>query len=362
MTSTTIKGGRAGLAVAGALLIGVVLLSRAPVAVAQPAAVESLIAEAVEHRRKGDNQRALPLLQRAYDLERSPRTAAQLGLAEAALGYWLSAERHLQEALTSTSNPWLVQHQAQIQQTLAKIQANIGELEVTGSPAGAEVMVNGQAAGKLPLGGPIRVPEGAAQVILRADGHEEGSTGTKVEGGKRTTVRLALAPLPGRTGASPSLNPVTRGSGPATPTSEPRLADGDQGDSATWVRPAAWVAAVAGVAALGVGAYGLNEQHKEGKAFDKLVTSEGGRCAERARNKGGTGCASIYNRMTAAKNLMMAGFAAGGVLVTAAVVGLIVAPDSGGSGGEDPGRGLSLQLGGASPQDASVSLGWKVNF
>ena len=74
----------------------------------QPAAVEDLIRKGNELRTKGEDQYALPLFQKAYDLERSPRTAAQLGLVEAALGYWLASERHLQEALTSTRNPWLI--------------------------------------------------------------------------------------------------------------------------------------------------------------------------------------------------------------------------------------------------------------
>ena len=352
------------LAVIGGLVLGVALLSQPRAALAQPAKVEKLIVEAIELRRKGDNQRALPLLQQAYDLERSPRTSAQLGMAEAALGYWLSAEQHLQQALASTRNPWLVQHHAQIRQTLVEIQASIGELEITGAPAGAEVIVNGQPAGKLPLARPVRVPEGSAQVSLRADGYAEASSGTTVEGGKRVPVRLSLERLPATPGPAPNLGSVTPGPSPATgPATAGLAASSESSDGGAWLRPASWVAAVAGVAALSVGAYGMNENHKQGQAFDKHVPRDGSaRCGTQAQSKGGTGCRAIYDKMQAGKQLMTAGFVAGGVLATAAIVGFIVAPDSDGTASGDPGRGLSVHLGGRRPQDASVTLGWAGRF
>ena len=61
---------------------------------------EELIRQANEFRRRGEDQKALPLLKQAYEAARSPRTAAQFGLAELALGYWVEAEGHLEEALT----------------------------------------------------------------------------------------------------------------------------------------------------------------------------------------------------------------------------------------------------------------------
>ena len=62
---------------------------------------EALIQQAVELRRKGDNARAYGYLKRAYDLARTPRSAAQLGLVEHALGRFPDAEVHLGEALAT---------------------------------------------------------------------------------------------------------------------------------------------------------------------------------------------------------------------------------------------------------------------
>jgi tetratricopeptide (TPR) repeat protein len=172
--------------------------SAQPAALAQPSVAEDNIRQGNELRRKDLDPRALPLYQKAYDLEPSPRTAAQLGLVEGALGYWLSAERHLKEGLVSTRNPWVWRNRAKLRRALANVQASIGEVEISGGPPGAEVTVNGQRAGQLPLPAPVRVGEGVAQIALRAGGHKEATTTATVRGGQRVPVRIALERLPGK--------------------------------------------------------------------------------------------------------------------------------------------------------------------
>ena len=109
---------------------------------ANPAEVEELIRQGNDLRRAGKDPMAVPVFQKAYDLERSARTAAQLGLVEAQMGYWVAAERHLSEALSFTRHPWLDRNRAVVDETLKRVQSYIGELGVTGSPSGAEVLVN----------------------------------------------------------------------------------------------------------------------------------------------------------------------------------------------------------------------------
>jgi hypothetical protein len=334
-------------------------------AAAQPAAVEDLIRKGNDLRTKGEDQWALPLFQKAYDLERSPRTAAQLGLVEAALGYWLSSERHLQEALTSTRNPWLIRFETQIRKTLAHVQASIGEVAVTGSPQGAEIIVNGQPAGKLPLTQPVRVGEGAVQVTLRAPGYKEASSQSKVAGGQRVTVAIALEALPNPLPAPPS--PIAKAH--PSDAAEPRPPAAalaaqrkvDESGSATWVRPAAWVAAAAAAAALSVGGYGLYTQRKRGEQFDNYPAGSPVKaCGASRADKGGGTCKTLYDQAQAGKRLMIGGFAAGGVLATAAIVGFAMSA-SGGEAGEsvvqEISNGPSLMA-----SQTSIELGWSVRF
>jgi hypothetical protein len=330
---------------------------------ADPALVENLIREGVELRKQGKDQLALPLFKRAYDIERSPRTAAQLGLGEASLGYWLAAERHLVEALTATRNPWLGRHESELRKTLRQVRLSIGELVITGRPAGAEVLVNGQPAGRLPLANPVRVPEGAAQVMLRAPGYAEASTNATVEGGKRETVTLELerpaAPVAPAT-AEPAL--VVKPSAPrGEPTGDLTVAARPR-PPASWVRPLSWVAATASVAALGVGTYSLLTQRARGKQFDEYVApgSTMRTCGVKDPGKGGTRCADLYNQQQAAKRLVMPGFVAGARLAAGAVVGFAMAaqPDEGGAREV----AFDLQLGDFRSSGASLVAGWARAF
>ena len=343
-----------------ALALFLIALAATSRASADPAMVEALIHEGVELRKQGKDHRAMPAFKKAYDLERSPRTAAQLGLVEAQLGYWLAAEKHLGEALSSTRNPWLAKHEPELRKTLENVRASIGEVEVKGGPAGAEVIVNGQAAGRLPLAGPVRVPEGAVQITMRAPAHAESSTSLVVGGGKRAGVTITLEPQPGTAAAAPqpaapatSATKVSAGQGPGQDIPP------EQKSGATWMRSASWAALVAGVAAVGLGGYGLKSQHDRGQAFDSYTMpgSTYRPCHEETPGKGGTECQSRYNKMKASEHLAIGGFAAGGVLLTAAVVGFILSPPDTDQEAETT-WSLRVLPGTAMP----VSIGWTTRF
>src|SRR5262249_56752766 len=68
----------------------------------------------------------------------------------------------------------------------------VGQLTITGEPAGAEVMVNGQSVGKLPLA-PLHLGKGDVEVELRAPGYESGSKTVSLAGGATESVSIVLA-------------------------------------------------------------------------------------------------------------------------------------------------------------------------
>jgi hypothetical protein len=159
---------------------------------ADPAEVERLVQEGIRLRREGSDSRALPLFQRAHDLAHTPRTAAQLGLVEFALGYSVNAATHLSQGLAASNDPWIHANRLALEQALSEVQARIGEVEVAGTPAGADVRLNGKSVGRLPLPNPIPSDQGPMTVELRAPGYVTGSKSVYVTGGKRTLVRLEL--------------------------------------------------------------------------------------------------------------------------------------------------------------------------
>src|SRR5260221_11420564 len=75
------------------------------VAQAADSAEEALIREGIEHRRRREDAAALPLFQPAYELHHSPRSPAQAGLDEIALGRWIAAHRHLDDGLAPAPDP-----------------------------------------------------------------------------------------------------------------------------------------------------------------------------------------------------------------------------------------------------------------
>jgi hypothetical protein len=177
-----------------AICLALLLAARAQAA--EPIDVEDLIRQGVELRRQGKDARSLPLFEEAYRLAPTPRSAAQLGLVEMALGYRLEAERHLHEALSAPHDIWVQRHRDQLEESLGKVRSAIGELIVNGSPIGAEVRVNGNRVGQLPLLAPIRLGEGPASIELRAPGYTSVFQKLSILGARRFNLRMDLHPAP----------------------------------------------------------------------------------------------------------------------------------------------------------------------
>jgi hypothetical protein len=328
-----------------------VQLVAAPAGAAEPAKIEELIRQGVELRRVKENHRALPLFQQAYDLAPSPRTAAQLGLVEMALGYSLEAERHLSESLSATHDVWVKENRPVLEKSLARVKANIGEVVLDGGPSGAEVRVNGRIVGKLPLEVPVRLGEGPATVELRAAGYVTANRPLVVKAGERQLVRIDLDPE-GR-GSAPATLPVPSAvavplAGPATAT---RL-DGEPADRTpadaperpAVARPAAWVMAAAAAAALGFGVYETFVWRSQKNEFDNHTRPAADNptmrvldCGASDPGRGGPGCDAIYQRMQSAKTLMLVGAGIGAALAAGSAVLFVVSAQ-----GEDTGTGHAL--------------------
>jgi len=292
---------------------------------ALPAKVEDLIREGVKLRKEGRDNLALPVFQRAYDLVRTPRTAAQLGLAEASLGYWLSAEEHLSEALAAPGHPWVNQYRKTLEETLADVRAHIGELAVTGTPVGAKLEVNGKPQGTLPLEKPIRLAEGRVRVRVQAPGFSDSTQSLRIEARKVSELQVDLEKTPLDTASAPGIPAPTLGS------SEPA------GDSYAvrdlprrpWLKPLGWVAAGSAALAVGVGTYGLLEQRARSDDFHSyaLPGTTTAACGEKAPNRGGGICKDLYEDVQSAGRLAVFGFVAGGVLAAAAVTAFVLDRD-----------------------------------
>jgi tetratricopeptide (TPR) repeat protein len=215
------------------VLVGTTTALPPPAIAAPPDEAEQLIARGIELRKKGQHFDAEAYFQRAYRLGRTPRASAQLGLVEHALSRWVEAERHLGEALAADRDPWIKKVRATLESSLATVRANVGQIEIRGEPAGAEILLNGALVGKLPLAAPVHASKGYADVEARAAGYATSKRTVTVEGGGFQPLFIALVkddPVPApRAAGTPAtdrnLDLTSSGSGdgnPAAPRTGPR--------------------------------------------------------------------------------------------------------------------------------------------
>jgi tetratricopeptide (TPR) repeat protein len=166
---------------------------------------DELIAQGNDLRRRGDNQGALELYQQAHEIAATPRTAAQLGLAEQAAGRWADADGHLTMALRETRDPWVNKNRKILAESLGNVRLRVGRLEIVGDPEGAEVLVNGRVVGTLPLKMPTAVNAGTNDVEVRAQGYasEKRSVHAPAQQVQGVVFRLMRNPPPS-VGAEPA--------------------------------------------------------------------------------------------------------------------------------------------------------------
>jgi hypothetical protein len=294
---------------------------------------EDLIRQGVELRRSGDDASALKLFQQAYAVGNTPKAMAQIGLAEQALGHWVAADNHLRQALQSTEDPWIHKHLGAMNQALKAVAHHVGLLEVSGSPPGAEIRVDGELVGRLPLPNPVAVTVGEVAIDVRAPGYlpitRVATTAARVL--TRETFNLQL----NDGGTEPPHTAVA--SQVSTPVVAPTLtaprADGQPdapslltvGPSSVGVAPAENAASthrglILGTAALSAAALGVGivEHVSWQRKVDGFAATAG--CATVLPDKGGTRCQQIYDEGRTARLVAFVGYGAAAALGATALL------------------------------------------
>lgn len=327
--------------VAAAALVAFTALWASPSRAATDAEeAEALIREGVKLRAHDNAALALPMFEKAYQLSRSPRTAAQLGLCELELGYWVEADRYLSEALAAPEHPWVAKNKATLKKPLEMARANIGELALVLSPAGAEVSLNHKPVDRSLVGAPIRLGKGLVDVEVRAPGYETTRETVIITGGKReertyTLARTAVAAAP-----VPSLgagaSPATDANPGATLTVESSAPSERKG-----ARIAAWITGGAAVGALVVGTVEAFSAAGKSDDFNNHTSMSGGATFHDCGTSSlSASCKALKDRYDQAVTGAVVGFVAAGVL--AATSSVLFLYSSGGHGAERDGGARAL--------------------
>jgi len=271
-----VKGVRRPMSVALAAALTLTALGEA---YAAEATEDDLIKQGVELRKRNEDEPALAAFRRAYDIGHSPRAAAQIGLAEMALGRWADAESHLKESLSAPSDPWIGKNIETLKTTLDQIQSKLGDLDIVGGPIGAEVVIEGESRGTLPLKKPVRVRIGQHQVDLKAPGYTPASIVVVVTAEHLTRERLVL--LPNVSGNSP----VAPDSGDSPPA-------GSRPNRRRWL---AWGAAIGAVPFFAGGVIAVLASNDRYEAFNnqRVPGTNDPLCSRAAPDRGGSYCQTL---------------------------------------------------------------------
>jgi len=204
---------------------------------------DALINQGLKAMRKGDYQAALDAFRRAHQVRPTTRSRTEIGLAEQALHRWLEAETDLAGALSEEQeDAWLEAHRSLLEKALADVHSHLGNLTVESGPRGAQVKINGELRGLLPLPGPLFLLPGTAQVEITAPGRRPWRGEAQIELGQTARLAPIFEPLD-----SPPVMSVAS------------VAGTSDADHSTWTEPKAlrvigWLAIATGSAAAGTGA------------------------------------------------------------------------------------------------------------
>jgi hypothetical protein len=289
----------ARVVLAGCVWLAVCLV--APRAPAQAASSDELIQQGIGLRREGKDAEALELFHRAHQANPSPRSLAQIALAEQALGRWVDAEKHLGEALAA-DGAWIDERRAVLEETLTEIQNNVGSLEARVNVATPEIIADGVLVSKSPLAR-VRLAIGAHEILVRAQGFREVVRSVEIRPHAVTredfTLQRDRSSAPKRkVSSAASTKRGASGSGTDAP---PREA------SASWRRTTAWIA-LAGAGALLAGAIAAQVVRERNIAMYNDDT----KCLQGTLSRKER-CGDHLSTAETAQVLAIAGYAAAGV-------------------------------------------------
>ena len=329
---------RAPMRPAAILTVAIALLA-ANDAHAQAPDAEAIIRHGVELREQGHDDTALVEFRRAWDLSQSGRARAQMALAELGLGRWLDADAHMREAL-ATTHPWVRTNRTALERAQRTIESHVGGVEISGNVQGAEVRINGEPIGSLPMTAPARVVAGTVTLEVRAEGHYPVSRSLIVPPGGLARESVTLNPIP--VVAAPVVTPAVPVEAAAAPVrtetpapqEEPRVSTGAERATAPHANTSEGgsirgllgaVVLGAGIAGLAVG--GISAVIREGyvRTFNN---TEGCFILVTGMVAGDEICRGEYARGRVAETLSAAGFVAGGVFAIVGALLMATAPSS----------------------------------
>jgi hypothetical protein len=133
--------------------------------------------------------------QEAWTLKQTHDIAGNLGIVQRHLGKYREAVERLTWALDHWPPTESSAARKALEQELRLARAEVGALRVRVNVDGADVTVNGHAAGPSPIDGEVLVDPGTARVTARREGYVTAVQAVTVQKGEAREVSVTLAPV-----------------------------------------------------------------------------------------------------------------------------------------------------------------------
>jgi hypothetical protein len=178
----------------GSLAVAAAVLSVTSSARAQESAeVEAILKRGIQLRRDGQDEAALAVFQEAEaQAPNSVRVLLHVATAAQAASKWLLADEYLRKADQHKNDPYYVKYQNEIEEVKNITAQRVGHFRAVGEPSGAEVILNGQVVGTLPMENPKTLEAGTYVLEVNKPGFFRLRRPISVPGGvlTRETVEL----------------------------------------------------------------------------------------------------------------------------------------------------------------------------
>lgn len=133
---------------------------------------KELIQRGIALRRVGQDEEALALFREAeHQSPSSVRILLHITTAAQATGRWVMAYQYLQKAAAYRTDPYYQRYRAPIRNIEETVAQHIAQFRALGSPEGAEVLLNGERVGTLPMGDTKVVELGSYVLEVRKAGY-----------------------------------------------------------------------------------------------------------------------------------------------------------------------------------------------
>lgn len=183
-------------ALASASLAGVPWTSTAHAAEESPE-TEALLRRGIQLRRDGADEAALAVfLEAEAQSPTSVRVLLHIATAAQAASKWLLADEYLRKAAQHQDDPYYQRYRQEIEDVRATTAQRVGQFRAVGEPVGAEVRLNGELIGTLPMESPKSLEAGTYVLEVAKDGYYRLRRPISVPGAvlTRETVQLNVRP------------------------------------------------------------------------------------------------------------------------------------------------------------------------